>query len=276
MTSAYRYALYLAPVGAWRELGRQWLGRCEDTGALLPRPIDADPRMDDWTRAPRRYGLHATLKAPFRLRDGQHPVALNQAIQRFASKQQPFDITLQCAPLRGFLAWCIADTDAQSRMNALANAAVTELDAFRAPLDTTELARREPQRLSAEQRQMLDRWGYPYAFETFTFHITLTGQLDDTALRAAQARLEASHDPALQRPMPVRAVSLYVEPEPGADFVVARHYGFDGTTRDGAGARFLAERDTPLHTPVELAGENVHRVTEHDSAISRPIAKRNS
>ena len=125
-------------------------------------------------------------------------------------------------------------------MNALASAAVADLDAFRAPPEPAELARRQPQRLSPAQREMLDRWGYPYAFETFTFHITLTGQLDDTAMRAAQAQLDALENAALQCPMPVNAVSLYVEPEPGADFVVARHYGFDGTTRDGAGAQFLA------------------------------------
>ncbi|CAM4285972.1 Phosphonate metabolism protein [Bordetella tumbae] len=243
MPSAYRYALYLAPVGAWRELGRQWLGRCEDTGAPVPRAAGTDPRLDEWTRAPRRYGLHATLKAPFRLRHGQNAAALDRAVRAFAVQQEPFGIPLRRESLRGFLAWCIDDKHALSRTNALANAAVADLDAFRAPPEPAELARRQPQHLSPMQRQMLDRWGYPYVFETFTFHITLTGQLDDAAMREAQARLDALENSALQRPMPVNAVSLYVEPEPGADFVVARHYGFDGTTRDGAGARFLQTQD---------------------------------
>lgn len=239
MIPAYRYALYLAPVGAWRDLGRTWLGRCEDTGALLPRANSVDSRVDEWTRAPRRYGLHATLKAPFRLRDGHSAAALDQAVRAFAAKQAPFGTPLRRESLRGFLAWCIDDKHALSRMNALASAAVADLDAFRAPPEPAELARRQPQRLSPAQREMLARWGYPYAFDTFTFHITLTGQLDDAAMREAQAQLDALENAALQCPMPVNAVSLYVEPEPGADFVVARHYGFDGTTRDGAGARFL-------------------------------------
>lgn len=239
MTQAHRYAVYLAPVGPWRDLGGQWLGRCADTGAPLPPSTDADPRQRAWTQAPRRYGLHATLKPPFRLRDDTTADALDHAMHALATRQQPFAVPLQCQSLRGFLAWCITDPDALSRMNRLAGATVSDLDAFRAPPDPAELARRQPERLSPAQRQMLDRWGYPYVFDTFTFHITLTGQLDPQNLCAAQSRLDALNACLPPSSMPVNAISLYVESEPGADFVVARHYGFDGTTRDGAGACFL-------------------------------------
>jgi len=239
MPQAYRYALYLAPVHAWSDLGRRWLGRCEDTGAALPRAAGADPRQDAWTRAPRRYGLHATLKPPFRLRDGVQPADLDRAARTLAAGRDPFGIPLRRERLRGFLAWCIDDERALRRMNDLAGAAVAGLDALRAPPTAGDLARRDPRSLDPAQRQMLDRWGYPYVFDTFTFHITLTGMLDDAGLAAADAQLQALGTPALQAPMPVRAVSVYVEPAPGADFVVARHYGFDGATRDGAGAHFL-------------------------------------
>ncbi|MBV7484157.1 DUF1045 domain-containing protein [Bordetella sp. BOR01] len=240
MSQAYRYALYLAPVGAWRELGQRWLGRCADTGATLFRPAGTDARQDAWTQAPRRYGLHATLKPPFRLRPGTRAADLDQAVRALAKGRDAFGIPLRREPLRGFLAWCIDDARASRRMNALADAAVAELDTFRAPPSASELARRAPRSLSPAQRQMLERWGYPYVFDTYTFHITLTGQLDASGLAAADTRLEALGSPALQAPMPVHAISLYVEPEAGADFIVARHYGFDGTCRDGAGARFVA------------------------------------
>jgi len=240
MPQAYRYALYLAPVDAWSSLGRRWLGRCEDTGAALPPHAGADPRQHAWTRAPRRYGLHATLKPPFRLRDGARPADLDRAARALAAGRDPFGIPLRRERLRGFLAWCIDDERAQARMSHLAGAAVAGLDALRAPPTADELARRDPRSLSPAQRRMLDRWGYPYVFDTFTFHITLTGSLDDAELDAADAQLDALGSPALRAPMPVRAISVYVEPAPGADFVVARHYGFDGATRDGAGARFLA------------------------------------
>jgi len=242
MPQAHRYAVYLAPVGPWRDLGRRWLGRCEETGASLAPPAGADPRQAAWTLAPRRYGLHATLKPPFRLRDGTRPAELDRAMRALAGGRQAFGIPLRRERLRGFLAWCIDDERARGRMNALAAAAVAELDTLRAPPSPAELARRRPQSLSPAQRAMLARWGYPYVFETFTFHITLTGQLDAAELAAADAQIEALGGPALQAPMPVRALSVYVEPEPGADFVVARHYDFDGATRDGAGARFLEDR----------------------------------
>jgi hypothetical protein len=43
----------------------------------------------------------------------------------------------------------------------------------------------------------------------------------------------------LETPLHVDGISVFVQPEPGADFVVARHFGFDGTTIDGAGAPYL-------------------------------------
>lgn len=239
MPTAYRYALYLAPAGSLREVGQRWLGRCADTGLPLARSAGADPREASWTQAPRRYGLHATIKAPFRLRAGATPASLDQAVRRFARTGNAFGLPLQRVRLRGFLAWCIADDRARQRMNALAGAAVTALDEYRAPPLPDELQRRQIHLLEPAQRMMLQRWGYPYAFDTYTFHITLTGQLAEADLTAAGRRLDALDGPALQAPMPVRAVSLYVEPEPGADFVVARHYGFDGSCTDGCGARYL-------------------------------------
>ncbi|MVW70817.1 DUF1045 domain-containing protein [Bordetella sp. 15P40C-2] len=239
--SAYRYAVYLAPTGAWRDLGRRWLGRCEETGTVLSRMVEADPRIDSWTRTPRRYGLHATLKPPFRLREDQTPAALDSAVRALARRQAPFGLPLQLQALRGFLAWCCADARGRCRVNALAQTVVAELDDFRAPADANELTRRDRLTLNPQQRQMLERWGYPYVFDTFTFHITLTDPLDDRSMHSAQTQLAALGGSTLHTPMRVNAISVYVEPEPGADFIVARHYGFDGSISDGAGARFMED-----------------------------------
>ncbi|TXN21436.1 DUF1045 domain-containing protein, partial [Methylobacterium sp. WL19] len=40
-----------------------------------------------------------------------------------------------------------------------------------------ERARRRPERLDPRGRALLERWGYPHVFETFRFHMTLTGRL---------------------------------------------------------------------------------------------------
>ena len=240
MSRAYRYAIYLHPAAPFRQVGAQWLGRCADTGAAIARPAREDARIACWTEAPAHYGLHATLKAPFRLADSQTPAGLDAAMRAFALDRQPFAVPLALQNLRGFLAWCLGgDASANARMHALADAAVRELDDFRAPPTSAELARRNPAQLSAASRRMLDAWGYPYAFETFIFHITLTGMLDEAEQAEAIAMLQAASGTLLQAPMPVRDVSLFVQPAPDAPFMAARHYGFDGSITDAAGAALL-------------------------------------
>lgn len=240
MPLAHRYALYLAPPEPWRSAGARWLGRCADTGALLPPAPDGDPRQWTWTEAPRRYGLHATLKPPFRLRAGCTPIGLDEAVRRLAHSTTPFAVRLQCQALRGFLAWRLAgDAAEQAPMQALAAEAVRRLDDWRAPPDETELARRRKLPLSASHEAMLERWGYPYVMEQFVFHITLTGTLGGPEQQAASRCIQGFSAPLLATPMPVRDVSVYVQPEPGAPFVVARHYGFDGSAVDGVGAVYL-------------------------------------
>ncbi len=241
MPLAHRYALYLAPTGPWRDLGSRWLGRCADTGEpLAPLPGQA-AQAAQWTQAPRHYGLHATLKPPFRLRPGCGPADVDAAARLLASQDDSFSVHLECEPLRGFLAWRIAASDTQGRLRiqALADAAVRGLDPLRAPPTPDETARRQPQSLTPAQRAMLERWGYPYVFDTYTFHITLTGKLAGDELEQARAGIAAFAAPLRGQAMPVPGVSVYVQPAPGADFVAARHYRFDGSHADAAGARYL-------------------------------------
>ncbi|MBD9419946.1 DUF1045 domain-containing protein [Achromobacter sp. ACM04] len=241
MPLAHRYALYLAPTGPWREHGSRWLGRCADTGLALPPRPGQNAEARNWTEAPRHYGLHATLKPPFRLNPGASPEQVDAAARQLAAGGTPFSLELECEPLRGFLAWRIAASDTQGRVRiqALAEAAVRDLDPLRAPPTPEETARRQPQSLSPAQQTMLARWGYPYVFDTYVFHITLTGKLQGEALSQAQAEIAAFADPLRGQPMAVPGVSVYVQPAPGADFVAARHYGFDGSSIDAAGAGYL-------------------------------------
>ena len=238
---AHRYAIYLAPNEPFRTFGRHWLGRDADTGAPMPLPREVAARPAEWVQAPAHYGLHATLKPPFRLAQGIEPAMLDGAMRDFARDRRPFDVPLALRGLRGFVAWCLADRpEAVRRMHELADASVRELDRFRAPPTPDEIARRKPERLSPLEQQMLRDWGYPYLFDTFTFHITLTGMLDADRQAAALALLSSAAGTLLGTPLQVDSVSVFVQPEPGADFVAARHYGFDGRTSDGAGAAYLS------------------------------------
>lgn len=242
MSQAHRYAIYLAPAEPFRSFGAQWLGRDADTGAAVPLPAGIAQRPAAWVKAPAHYALHATLKPPFRLAEGTDAALLDGAARAFAQARQPFDAPLTLRALRGFLAWCLDDAEGQGgrQMHALADACVAGFDRFRAPPTDAEIARRNPDRLSPAQRRHLDAWGYPYVFDTFTFHITLTGMLNAADEALAFGMLSAEGGGLLEQPLHVDGVSVYVQPEAGADFIAARHYRFDGTTQDGAGAAFLA------------------------------------
>jgi putative phosphonate metabolism protein len=237
---AHRYAIYLAPVEPYRSFGSQWLGRDADTGMPLALPDAMAARPSRWVEAPAHYGLHATLKPPFRLAEGTDAAMLDAAARAFARDREPFRVPLTLRALRGFVAWCLADEgEGAARMHALADASVRDFERFRARATPAEVARRQPERLSPRQQQMLDAWGYPYVFETFTFHITLTGMLDAAEEAAALDRLSSVAGPLLATPLQVDGISVFVQPEPGAPFVAGRHYGFDGRTQDGAGAAYL-------------------------------------
>ncbi|QYY28747.1 MULTISPECIES: DUF1045 domain-containing protein [Cupriavidus] len=233
---AHRYAIYLAPGGPFRTFGCQWLGRDADTGIALAH---AD-RPQAWIDAPAHYGLHATLKPPFRLATGTEAGQLDAAARAFAQARAAFDAPLVLRSLRGFLAWCLDENTAGARdMHALADASVQAFEPFRAPATPEEVARRKPDQLTAAQRLMLEAWGYPYVFDTFKFHITLTGMLAPMDADAALARLSADCRTLLESPLHVDGISVFVQPKAGQDFVVGRHYGFDGRVRNGAGARYL-------------------------------------
>ncbi|MGN5352723.1 DUF1045 domain-containing protein [Ralstonia sp. L16] len=238
---AWRYALYLLPPEPWYGLGTRWLGRCARSNTAIP----ADQReafvseagidlatLDRWTEAPRQYGLHATFKPPFRLAGNRTVDELDAALRRFAQQQHAFTIEPALQTLRGFLAWRLRHGDpARDTLHAFADACVAEFDAFRAPPPPAELARRRRAGLSDAQERHLERWGYPYVFGTFTFHITLTGRLDHAEQLACYRALEASRV-VLPAAMPIDHIALFSQAAPDAPFNVARVYRFNGSVED--------------------------------------------
>jgi hypothetical protein len=227
--AAHRYAVYFAPTAdslAW-ELGCQWLGRCAASGQLRDQPTMAGLTSAEFkklTLAPRRYGWHATLKAPFSLAQGMSESGLRICVGKLAQSLFEFDMpALQVARLDDFLALTPAENSAN--LNAVANACVTELHPFAAALGDAGMQRRRAARLTPRQDELLVRWGYPYVSEEFRFHCSLTGSLSelnaaqiDAVERAAQTFF--GHLPALR----FNTLALFAEPTPGADFVLLEHY----------------------------------------------------
>ncbi|MDO5692109.1 MAG: DUF1045 domain-containing protein [Pseudomonadota bacterium] len=221
--TAYRYAVYAVPAhdtALW-ELGRRWLGRCAEDDTPLAFAADGSPPphgWDTWVREPRRYGWHATLKAPFRLREGIVVDDLRASLRALSSHWGALaTLPLQVTRLDHFLALCPAEAHVGQ---ALAQACVLELNALADPLSADELARRRGKTaLSAREDELLRRWGYPYVMERFRFHYSLTGSLRDLA----PPLQHAIHQAASQRfdglaPQSLGSIALFVEPGPGTNF----------------------------------------------------------
>jgi putative phosphonate metabolism protein len=177
-----RYALYFAPDPAcdlWR-FGSACLGYDAATGAAcapLSVPGFAPDVWSALTDEPRRYGFHATLKAPFHLAVGVSEAQVMDAVDASASSHEAFTLPrLQISLLSRFIALVPAAQSAQ--LQDLAARAVEALEPLRAPLSAADVERRLRAPLSQTQKDYLQRWGYPYVFDQFRFHMTLTGALE--------------------------------------------------------------------------------------------------
>jgi putative phosphonate metabolism protein len=178
MSNYPRYAIYYAPTpdSALDRFGAQILGYDAYGGDDLPFPDGVTPDWRELTQDPRKYGFHATLKAPMALADGKTEVQLTAACEVFAAKARRIPIIAPIVDsISGFIA--VIPSRPSEEVLQLATDATRDFDAFRAPLTPEDRARRHPDKLTPRQRDYLDRWGYPYVMEEFRFHMTLTGRL---------------------------------------------------------------------------------------------------
>lgn len=218
--ASHRAAVYAAPApgGALHRLASLWLGRDAATGRPT-RP--ADPARDALVAEPARYGFHATLRAPFRPREGVTLDALSDRVAALAAgRAAPVIRRLALARLGDFFA--LAPAEPEPAIGTLEGEVLDAFEPCRAPLSPDEVARRRPERLSPRQRALLDLYGYPFVRDEFRFHMTLTGPVPGPA-EAVRRALESHFAGALDRPWAVEGLALFVEPERGAPF---RIHGF--------------------------------------------------
>lgn len=219
-----RYAIYFTPPAddPLTRLAAEWLGRDAFTGRTFAQPAIegfSPEKFSGLTADPRRYGFHATMKAPFELADGKSETALMAAFEEFASGTSAFTLPeLVLGQIGRFFALVPAEWNAGLQM--LADDCVTRFDSFRAPLTAGDIARRNPDRMSESQRQNLMNWGYPYVFEEFRFHMTLTAQVDPEDQDAMRAAIEAFFGNLTRAPRRIDHLALFAEPERGAPFIL--------------------------------------------------------
>lgn len=219
-----RYALYFTPPqdDPLTQLASRWLGRDAFGGKDL-QGFQADP-LDarEWSGAtedPRRYGFHATLKAPFELAGSVTERDLLEVAEQFAAKTAAFAIPeVVLGQLGRFFA--LVPADIYPALQSFASDVVRTFEPFRAELSPADIARRKPEQLDDAHRANLLRWGYPYVFDQFRFHMTLTGQIAEDRQEAVAAVLSRTFAYHTGRPLFVSGLAIFVEETRGAPFTV--------------------------------------------------------
>ncbi len=239
-----RYAIYFAAPAddPLMKLGTSWLGRDPFSSNAIAQPdvpgMDGS-RFAELTADPRKYGFHGTLKAPFTLKTGSQEGELLESCEVFASTVAPFSINgLSVNRLGKFLA-LTPDTE-EPELAAFAGLCVRHFEPMRAPLSEADLKRRRQANLTPKQDTYVEKWGYPYIFDEFRFHMTLSNKLDNGE-EAAQLEAAAKHYFASVTGTQRRCTTfgLYTEAERGAPFKAHTIFNLTGgALPSSAAARF--------------------------------------
>lgn len=215
-----RFAIYYAPSATsnlW-ERAAVWLGRDAADGDLFDGAVAGidRARLLNLTQSANRYGFHATLKAPMALADGATEADLRAALSQFAAQHQPVDLGKpHLASLDGFLALLV---DANEALQDFAAHVVEHFDDFRAPMSVKDRAARAGKGLSDRQIELLDAYGYPYVFEEFRFHMTLSDRLAEADAADIRQAAATWFGPVLDDTIVLDRLALFHESDAGKPF----------------------------------------------------------
>ncbi|WP_332683020.1 DUF1045 domain-containing protein [Bosea sp. (in: a-proteobacteria)] len=199
--TAPRYAIYFAPSAEsalWR-FGSATLGYDAISGKEQAFSVPPGCEALDWaalTAEPRRYGFHATLKAPFELSNGRSEGALRAFARNYVAGRTPPTLEgLAVDALGRFVA--LTPSQPSDALQNFAFDLVQAFEPFRAALSPADLARRLQSPLTPAHRAYLEAFGYPYVGDAFRFHMTLTGSLPQELVSPVRAALAGAHAQAV-------------------------------------------------------------------------------
>lgn len=224
-----RYAIYFTPPpeSDLHQRGSAMLGYDCYSGASAPPagPPGIPPaELAAGVVQAGKYGFHATIKPPFCLREGTSLDGLRQALADYAATTAPVHVgALRVAGPGNFVA--LEPQTPSLALYMFAAETVTLFDAFRAPLAPADLARRPPEQLPPRQRALQQRWGYPWVFEAFRFHMTLSDICPDERLPVWREALAAWLGP---QDLTLDALSLLVQETRAHPFRVIGRFALTG------------------------------------------------
>jgi hypothetical protein len=207
----------------WWAHASQWLGRCAVSQQFSIQPLIAEvlpKRFAELTEHPRRYGFHATMRAPFVLTNEYQPSDLVRHVNTLCQHIKPFVLPrLRVTLLEQFLA--LVPEREVPQITLLEQQCVMQLNEYAEPLGPEELKRRRSAGLSSHEDSLLLRWGYPYVLDRFRFHCSLTGSLAGASPQEVSAIRQAAHQHFDHLPSCIfDSLAVFAEPTPGANFVL--------------------------------------------------------
>jgi len=233
-----RFALYVSPpaksllyqkASTWLQYDA-YTGKSTESFNSVNFSLD-QPAYEIHIKNAAKYGFHATLKPPFRLKEGQSQEQLIQAIYDFCIEKKPIDCgKLQLTTLGNFITLGLEKPCQQ--LNTLAQQCVETFEPFRAELNSQEFQKRNPEKLTRRQQVLLNQWGYPYVDDEYRFHLTLTDSLPTEQLEVVKNHLHELFLPVLDRNIQVNAVHLFHQENEQSHFKVIRSFPFSGLDFD--------------------------------------------
>jgi putative phosphonate metabolism protein len=223
-----RFAIYYAPSTSdplW-DRSAAWLGRDAASNELFDGNVAGidRTRLLNLTQSASRYGFHATLKPPMALAAGATIEDLQAAMSEFAAVAQPVELgRLRLASIDGFLA-LVPENEDNLVLQDFAAHVVEGFEPFRAPLSPREFQARLAKGLTPRQEELLEAYGYPFVFDEFRFHMTLTDRLDDEDREELMSAAQTWFGPVLDAPVVLDRVVLFAEPDNGLPFVRLGEY----------------------------------------------------
>ncbi len=232
----YRYALYFVPGqgSLLHRLGSALLGYDIYSEQAVTHPDMVLPEgssLDGLTTEPRRYGLHATVVAPF-FPAKTNEANLLRAAAHFCQSAPPVPLPrIEVAAHRGFMALRPGrstqdECAAYDALRALAADAVRFFFPLRLPPQPAETARRLAGKLSPRQAEYARDWGYPYIFEEYDFHITLSGPVQSACAQSLHKVLFHYFEEATAEPLHIDHLCVCRQPVHKTDGSDEKHTGF--------------------------------------------------
>jgi hypothetical protein len=187
----------------------------------VPAPPAIDqPVRSRHTTGPARYGFHGTLHPPVALAPGVDAGGFGAEVAGVARRHRPLRVGLSWA---WFGPWLVLAPEPQPpALGDLADDLVTTLHPLRRPPTGEEQARRRAAGLTARQELHLERWGYPYVFDEFRFHLTVAGPVPEPERPAVEALARWWFEG--WGCLEVADVAVVAEPAPGQPFVTAGRF----------------------------------------------------